>query len=415
MKKKTIYYIFLLLFICSISNVNALSKSELTVLGLDSITTIEKPDGYTSVQGGTTTDKYIITLFINENENSDGKCAIMALNKKNYKKVRLEKNPIIEYNFGHANDATFNSNTNELIILSGRKLNFLDLTGDKFALTRTVELEKYYHGIGYDEQNNQYVLARTIEGGTLFEIRDENFEIVRTFKLKTDLTKQSLTVYQGNIYYVCYEAGRVNKYQTVYDGLLKRKENLIYVYDLKGNKKTIYYIPYSYKEVIFGEIENISFNQDKMLIQFNHANKAGYFTAEYKEEVNTKIIIEVEDSPNNTPYEIYDEEKEILKTKSQNQEITLNFHYTEAGTYQYTIKSKKKEKENIERVFSEEEEEQIKKPLEVTVYYDPVVNRLTTKTNSKDLVYGNKLLYSKTELKRIIDSKIENTPDTGID
>ena len=45
----------------------------------------------------------------------------MALNKKNYKKVRLEKNPIIEYNFGHANDATFNSNTNELIILSGKK------------------------------------------------------------------------------------------------------------------------------------------------------------------------------------------------------------------------------------------------------------------------------------------------------
>lgn len=415
MKKKFIYYIILILFICSAFSVNALTKSELTVLGLDSITTIEKPDGYTSVQGGTTTDKYIITLFINENENSDGKCAIMALNKKNYKKVRLEKNPIIEYNFGHANDATFNSNTNELVILSGKKLNFLDTTDDKFTLTRTVELEKYYHGVGYDEENNQYVLARTIDKGTLFEVRNENFEIIRTFKLQTNLTKQSLTVYQGNIYYVCYEAGRINKYQSVYDGLLKRKENLIYVYDLEGNKKNIYYIPYSYKEIIFGEIENISFNENKMLIQFNHANQAGYFTAEYKQEINTKIVLELDDVKNNTPYEIYHGEEEILKTRSQNNEITLNFHYTEEGLYEYNIKSKKQEKEKIENVFSEEEQEQIKKLLEVNVYYDPVVNRLKTKSNSKDLIYGNQFLYSKTELKRIIDSKKENLPDTGID
>ncbi len=415
MKKIKITWLLLMILLIDNPSCLALTKSELTVLNLNPIATVEKPEGYTSVQGGTTTDKYVITLFINQNENSDGKCAIMALNKKNYKKVRLLKNPIREYNFGHANDATYNSLTNELVILSGKKLNFLDLTDDKFTLTRTVNLEKYYHAVGYDEENDQYVLARGIDGGTFFEIRNNEFEIIRTFILKTNLTKQSLTVYKGNIYYVCYEAGRLTKYQSVYDGLLKRKENLIYVYNLKGEKQTIYYIPYSYKEVIFGEIENISFNHDKMLIQFNHAQKAGYFTAEYPKEVETKVKLNLKEE-DNIEYTLYQDEKEVLKIKTKNNELEFNLHYTEEGTYQYTIQQKKKEvqKEETEMVFEEEELEKIKKPLEVTVYYDPVVNRLRATTNSKDLQWNKEYFYSKTELKKLQESEKETLPDTGI-
>ncbi len=417
MKKIRKIYIVLWIMISSfITPCMALTKSELTILNLTPLGTIDKPDDYTSVQGGTTTDKYIITLFINQNEDSDGKCAIMALNKKNYKKVRLEKNPIKEYNFGHANDATYNSLTNELVILSGKKLNFLDATDDKFTLTRTVDLEMYYHAVGYDEENDQYVLARGIDGGTFFEIRNNEFQITKTFILKTNLTKQSLTVYKGNIYYVCYEAGRINQYQSVYDGLLKRKENLIYVYNLDGEKQTIYYIPYSYKEVIFGEIENISFNQGKMLIQFNHANKAGYFTAEYPKEVTTKVKVKIGEE-DNTEYTLYQEEKEVLKTKSKNKELEFNLRYTEEGTYQYTMEQKimnSSKEGQTKEVFSEEEIDKIKRPLEVTVYYDPVVNRLKTTTNSKDLQWNQEYFFSKTELKKLQESSKEELPDTGI-
>lgn len=404
--------LLLVLFILLIPNTYALTKSELTILNLEPITTIDKPETFTSVQGGTTSDKYVITLFINESEDSDGKCAIMALNKKNYKKVRLEKNPIIEYNFGHANDATYNSITNELVVLSGKKLNFLDLTDDHFTLTRTVNLEKYYHAVGFDEENNQYVLARGIDHGTIFEIRNENFEIIRTFQIQTNLTKQSLTVYKGNIYYVCYEAGRINKYQSVYDGLLKRKENLIYVYNLEGERQTVYYIPFSYKEVIFGEIENISFNNDKMLIQFNHAHKAGYFTAEYKKELNTKVKFEIEENPDNIEYALYEDGKEIARSKSKNNQVEFNFYYTKEGTYQYTVEKVKKKVEEQE-VF-QEELEQIKRPLEITVYYDPVVNKLKANTNAEDLVFGKDFLYSKTELKKVQEEPPEELPDTGI-
>ena len=94
MKKKYLIQFFLLVILFSDINCYALTKSELTTLHLDGISTIDKPPGYTSVQGGVTTDKYIITIFINENEDSDGKCAITVLNKDNHKLVRVPTNPI---------------------------------------------------------------------------------------------------------------------------------------------------------------------------------------------------------------------------------------------------------------------------------------------------------------------------------
>ena len=160
MNYKRLLKIFIIILIISCSNTYALSRSELTELNLTSLSTIDKPKGFTSVQGGVTTDKYVITFLINESANSDHKTAILVLNKNNYKKVRLVKNPITDYDLGHANDATYNSNTNELLVLSGRKINVIDLNNDSFELKRQIDLNFYYSGLGYDEENNQYVLAR---------------------------------------------------------------------------------------------------------------------------------------------------------------------------------------------------------------------------------------------------------------
>lgn len=402
-KKLLIIVIIILLF--SIKNTYALSRSELTVLNLEPITNINKPKGFTSVQGGTTTDKYIITLMINDSENSNGKAAIMVLNKNNYKLVRLVENPIIEYDLGHANDCTFNSKTNELFVLSGRKINVIDLENDSFELKRQIKLGYYYHGLGYDEDNDQYVLARGVEGGAIFEVRDSKFSIIREFKVKTNLTKQSLTIYKGNIYYVCYEAGMLTKHQTVYDGVLKRKENLIYVYDLKGNKKRIYYIPFDYRNIIFGEIENISFNNSQMLIQFNHANKAGYFTAKYPNEVKASINIPTDE--NNKIYSVYLAEDEVIKTKSKNNVIPIDLKYTSMGNYKYTIVN------HDELTPLDDNYQSIVKELEVDVYYDPVVNRLRVNSNADDLVFSEDYLYDKEELKRVKETLIVNVPDTN--
>ena len=405
MNYKKILTMFIILLLVSFKNTYALSRSELTVLNLDTIATVDKPTNFTSVQGGVTTDKYVITLLINESEGSDHKTAILVLNKNNYKLVRLVKNPIIEYDLGHANDCTFNSNTNELLVLSGRVINILDLNNDSFALKERKKLEYYYHGLGYDSENDQYVLARGIKGGTIFEIRDSEFNIIKKFKLKTNLTRQSLTVYEGNIYYVCYEAGMLTKHQTVYDGLLKRKENLIYVYSLKGKRKTIYYIPFSYKNIIFGEIENISFNNGKMLIQFNHANKAGYFTASYKKEVNSSLNIETE-SEDNTAYGVYLDEKEVIKTKTNDNLLPVDFRYTDEGNYKYTIKTG----EELEE--PEDKYKDIIQELEVDVFYDPVINKLRVDSNADDLILTDDYLYDKEEYQKIRDAVIVDVPDT---
>lgn len=416
---KKIIKILFILSIVIVVDVNALSKSDLTVLDLDSIRTADKPKNYTSVQGGATTDKYVITLFINEHEDTDGITAISLFDKNTLKKVELADNPIKRYGFKHSNDATYNSLTNELAVLSGRSVDFLDLTDDHFELTRSIELNKYYHGLGYDEENNQYVLSRTIKDGTLFEIRDADFNIIRTFKLETNLTKQSLTVYQGNIYYVCYESGRINKYEKVYDGLLKRKENLIYVYNLEGEKQTIYYIPYDYKEIIFGEIENISFNNGKMLVQFNHANKAGYFTPEYRHEINSIISVKVtKQNDKDYEYALYDEEdNELTRVRSDNAQITFYLRHDKEGLYKYSIKrvhiGKKKKEKIDENSIVNEEIQTTEKNLEVEIYYDPVVNRLRSKTNSNELILYNNKLYTEDELHLTDDTsqKIEKVEE----
>ncbi|MBR2678169.1 MAG: hypothetical protein IKE63_02010 [Bacilli bacterium] len=405
MNYKKLLKIFIIILLISCKNIYALSRSELTVLNLNPITTVDKPTGFTSVQGGVTTDKYVITLLINENEDSDGKAAILVLNKTNYKLVRLVKNPIIEYDLGHANDATFNSKTNELLVLSGRKINVIDLNNDSFTLKNQIKLNYYYHGLGYDEDNDQYVLAKGVNGGTIFEIRDSEFNTIRAFKLNTNLTKQSLTVYKGNIYYVCYEAGMLTKHQTVYDGVLKRKENLIYVYNLKGKKKTIYYIPFSYRNIIFGEVENISFNNDKMLIQFNHANKVGYFTASYPKEINSSVKIETSEEKDET-YGLYSNNKEIMKIKSKDNIIPIDFRYTEEGSYTYDLKLSKEEIE------LEDKYKNIIKELEIDVYYDPVINKLRYNSNADDLIFRDNYLYDKDELKKADETLIVEVPDT---
>ena len=84
--KKLLSILGILLIVCSFTDVFALSKSEMTTLKLKSIKKITNPSGFSSVQGGTVTDKYIVSLFRNS---TDTKTAIIVLNKNNYKKTKF--------------------------------------------------------------------------------------------------------------------------------------------------------------------------------------------------------------------------------------------------------------------------------------------------------------------------------------
>lgn len=229
------------------------------------------PRGFSSVQGGTTTDKYIVSLFRNS---TDTKTAIVVLNKNNYKKTKLGGT---NYKLGHGNSATYNNKTNEVLTMDKNIVHVLSAT--TFKEKKKIKLDKTYHAIGYDSKTNQYVLAASSGNKTIFHIMDENFKEKSKFSIVVNMTRQSLTVKNGVIYYCTYESGKKTKYQKQYDGVLKSKENAIYVYDLNGNKKTIYYIPKTYNNESFNEIENVSFDGDKIIVQFNQHGKAVYYTS----------------------------------------------------------------------------------------------------------------------------------------
>lgn len=271
MKKRLFSILGILLAIFSFTNVFALSKSDMTTLKLKSIKKLTNPRGFSSVQGGTTTDKYIVSLFRNS---TDTKTAIVVLNKNNYKKTKLGGT---NYKLGHGNSATYNNKTNEVLTMDKNIVHVLSAT--TFKEKKKIKLDKTYHAIGYDSKTNQYVLAASSSNKTIFHIMDENFKEKSKFSIVVNMTRQSLTVKNGVIYYCTYESGKKTKYQKQYDGVLKSKENAIYVYDLNGNKKTIYYIPKTYNNESFNEIENVSFDGDKIIVQFNQHGKAGYYTS----------------------------------------------------------------------------------------------------------------------------------------
>ena len=271
MKKRLFSILGILLAIFSFTNVFALSKSDMTTLKLKSIKKLTNPSGFSSVQGGTTTDKYIVSLFRNS---TDTKTAIVILNKNNYKKTKLGGT---NYKLGHSNSATYNNKTNEVLTIDKNIVHVLSAT--TFKEKKKIKLDKTYHAIGYDSKTNQYVLAASSGNKTIFHIMDVNFKENSKFSIVVNMTRQSLTVKNGVIYYCTYESGKKTKYQKQYDGVLKSKENAIYVYDLNGNKKTIYYIPKTYNNESFNEIENVSFDGDKIIVQFNQHGKAGYYTS----------------------------------------------------------------------------------------------------------------------------------------
>lgn len=271
MKKRLFSILGILLAIFSFTNVFALSKSDMTTLKLKSIKKLTNPRGFSSVQGGTTTDKYIVSLFRNS---TDTKTAIVVLNKNNYKKTKLGGT---NYKLGHGNSATYNNKTNEVLTMDKNIVHVLSAT--TFKEKKKIKLNKTYHAIGYDSKTNQYVLAASSGNKTIFHIMDETFKEKSKFSIVVNMTRQSLTVKNGVIYYCTYESGKKTKYQKQYDGVLKSKENAIYVYDLNGNKKTIYYIPKTYNNESFNEIENVSFDGDKIIVQFNQHGKAGYYTS----------------------------------------------------------------------------------------------------------------------------------------
>ncbi|MBR2828365.1 MAG: hypothetical protein IKE70_03955 [Bacilli bacterium] len=368
-------------------NVHALSKNDMTTLNLKRILSYSKPKNSTSLQASVITDKYLISFFFNNQSNSKIKNTILIFDKDTLKKAKLKNNPITKYNFSHVNDATYNDKTKEIYVLNGNQLFILD--SNTLELKEEKKLEKKYHGIGYDSLNQQYVLASKTDNGTRFHIVSDTFQEISSFDIQLNLTRQGLTVHNGYIYYGCYEAGKVTNYQSKYDGVLKQGENVIYVYDLKGKNRNIFFIPYAFRGIKFHSIQNINFDGDKMIVGYNQNTKAGYFTPEYNGEITKKIKVSLDNQNIVTVDGKFESSlslngKVLSKVKNKGLYYHYSLKFNKEGNYTYRLKQTKYSDKNVQ--YDKEE-----KKLKVKVYYDPTLNSLLATTNSKEIIFTNVL------------------------
>lgn len=242
--KKFLFWI-IMLFIFSINLVNA---ENLLDLG-EPIIEFPQESGY-NLQGFTVVNNYLFAVLIDDNDTNS---QIIVYNLNTYKLDKSYKYSSL----GHANDVTYNKNNNLIYILEagGSKIiNVFD--GKTFLFKEQIETSIPLRSITYIEDYDWYA-GRMVTAGYKF---DNNFNLVSNIpfilgmNLKNDIGRQGWSYYNEHIYYSNWSWVRFGG-----DGA-----NIIYVYDLKGNR-----VDYYYTKNNIGEIEDIAFYNDKMILGFN--------------------------------------------------------------------------------------------------------------------------------------------------
>lgn len=162
----------------------------------------------------------------------------------------------------HSNDMTYNSKTNEIIVLhnSPRNAMLTMLDPETLEIKRTMTVMFNMFCIDYQPERNAYVIG--ISGGQNFSILDENFRVHRDYiplgttrfeVQSTGYTTQGVVCDKEYIYFVQY------------------KENVVMVYDWNGN--FVNRIPLSIPSNT--EPENISIVDDYFYIACNNSSWTG--------------------------------------------------------------------------------------------------------------------------------------------
>lgn len=216
-----------------------------------------------TLQGMTVAGEYIVFAQIeNESENT----YINIVDKKTMKILNVVDN----YCFSHANALTYNPKENKCYIsyYLGNEPYIDSFIIDKDYNVKIIEhikTDRYYFGLAYNDDTSGFV---GVNGQTIY-ILDENFNELRNFSAKTNLTKQELAYNNGYIYYACWEAGEKTQYQAIGNNRQKFS-NVVYVYNYDGTLKKTLYIP---NETVYGELEDIYVEKDGNIILAYNTNK----------------------------------------------------------------------------------------------------------------------------------------------
>lgn len=264
MRKKLLVILSLFIMFLSV-NVEAASIKELNIEPVEGVKLTSHIDSYNSAQSIVVTDKYLVVMLTDTNDDNKNALYIYKNNNGSFTYYKTIKNR----HYGHGNDMTYNSNTNEIAIINSNKV--IILNANNFKEKREISIGNTRSNIAYDDSSDSYYLGLSESG--LYNY-SSNFKssnlIISNDKYKGN---QGVGIYNNKIYVCNYIFdGTLSRYSSY--GRFSLKESLIFKYNKKGKLSRIYHIDSSYKE-----LESIAFWNNTPYLLFQRGGKFKVYKA----------------------------------------------------------------------------------------------------------------------------------------
>ena len=242
-----------------------------------------------NLQSFTIVDDRIIIVLVNYDNNAGIIKEYSLINYKEIKSINIDS-------VGHANGITYNKNNKQLYILHADGDDTIYIyDSNTLEYIDKVRVNLPIRSIAYVEEEDNYLVRTYITGYKL----DNNFKLVSKMPFISnlvsnyDVARQDWTYYKGKLYYANWSWKRLGG-----DGA-----NIIYVYNIKGKL-----LDTLFTKDNLGELEDIDFYDNKMVLGFNGYDDKVNFYLEDLVEINDIVIEdkeEIKDENNNKQFYIY--------------------------------------------------------------------------------------------------------------
>ncbi len=263
-------YFILLLITLFIIKVNALS--------LD----LEKPfiyfpkEGDYVLQGFTSVEDKLFTVFINSEED-----------KPLIKIFDIETGDLIKQFIsqpvGHANDVTYNNKEKKIYVVHGNGQKIVHIfDGTNFEYLDTKNIGLPIRSMTYISDKDMYAV-RTVSVGYYLKgdlSINSRIPFIVGMNFRTDVAKQGWAYNEGKLFYSTWSWIRLGG----------NGSNTIYVYNLEGDS-----INTLTTDGGIGELENVAFYEDKMILGINTYDDYISFYKTNKPDIKMEMIETVED------------------------------------------------------------------------------------------------------------------------
>lgn len=194
-------------FLLKKPTLNALTNvNEMTSISLELVYSDSKPEGVGSVQSITITDKYFVVAGRPHGTREMGgetNNRLMIIDRKTLVDATKDfKNARGTYELGHANGITYNSKTNELLVVSlrdrdGHFVRMARIDASDFSLKSTEVLPASATGIAYDETNDVYYVR---SGSSVRRLNSAFDKVLVEYDISCGLAVQDIGFNDGYIY-----------------------------------------------------------------------------------------------------------------------------------------------------------------------------------------------------------------------